>query len=461
MANNRQDQLDISISVTDPELMEEISRHPEGKQRDDYVLGALRIGVLTLKRAQGQIDADLINKETNRLVENLNSALSKFFDPADGKFTERVERLVRKDGELEQLLHQQIGPNNSELSRTLAAYIGEQSPLMQILSTDESEGFLRALSESIQKRLDDQRSKLLNEFSLDDDRSVLSRLVKHVKTSQSEITDEFSLDKEGSALNRMRKELLELFEILRKDNATFRSEIGEQLAAIAARKEEAQRSTRHGVEFEEAAVDFLQVASQRVGDIATPSGNTVGNIKNCKVGDCVIKIGPDEKAAGALIVAEVKEVSGYSLQKALDEIEVGKKNRGAGVGLFIFSKKTAPENFEPMRRYGNDVIVVWDSEDQSTDIYLSAALSVARAICAQHQARSETVTLDIHTIEAAVRDVEKQINGLDEIKQWSETIENNSNKILNRVRLMRNNLTTQVGVLDNSVSELRAVISEG
>lgn len=459
--NDHQNHLTVSIFVTDPELVEEISRYPEGGQRDDYILGALRIGVLTLKRAQGQIDADLVNKETNRLVENLNAALSKFFDPTDGKFNERVERLVRKDGELEQVLRQQIGADNSELSRTLAAYIGEQSPLMQILSTDESEGFLRALSESIQKRLDDQRSKLLNEFSLDDERSVLSRLVKHVKTSQSEITDEFSLDKEGSALNRMRKELLELFEILRKDNADFRSEVGEQLAAIAARKEEAQKSTRHGVEFEEAAVAFLQEEAQRIGDIATPTGNTVGNIKNCKVGDCVIKIGPDEKAAGALIVAEVKEVAGYSLQKALNEIEMGKKNRGAGVGLFIFSKRTVPVNLEPMRRYGNDVVVVWDPEDQTTDIYLSAALSVARAICAQNQAQNETVTLDIESIESAIRDVEKQINGLDEIKQWSETIENNSNKILNRVRIMRNNLTTQVSVLDNSVSELRAVISEG
>ena len=53
--------LKVSISVTDPELIEEISRHTEGKERDDYVSGALRIGVLTLKRAQGQIDADLIN----------------------------------------------------------------------------------------------------------------------------------------------------------------------------------------------------------------------------------------------------------------------------------------------------------------------------------------------------------------------------------------------------------------
>jgi len=453
--------LEVSITVADSELITEISRHPEGDNRDDFILGALRIGVLTLKRAQGQIDADLIHKETNRLVENLNGALAKFFDPTDGKFTERVERLVRKDGELEQLLHQQIGPNNSELSRTLAAYVGEQSPLMQVLSADESEGFLRALSESIQKRLDDQRTRLLNEFSLDDERSVLSRLVKHVKASQSEITDEFSLDKEGSALNRMRKELLELFEVLRKDNADFRSEVGEQLAAIAARKEEAQRSTRHGVEFEEAVVAFLQDASQRVGDIATATGNTTGNIKNCKVGDCVIKIGPDEQAAGALIVAEVKEVSGYTLQTALDEIEVGKKNRGAGVGLFIFSKKTAPPNLEPMRRYGNDVVVIWNSEDQASDVYLSAALSVTRAICAQSQARSKEVELDVDSIESAIRDVEKQINGLDEIKQWSETIENNSNKILNRVRIMRNNLVAQVGILDNSVADLRTAISEG
>jgi len=88
------------------------------------------------------------------------------------------------------------------------------------------------------------------------------------------------------------------------------------------------------------------------------------------------------------------------------------------------------------------------------------AYKEARALCTQTQARSKEVAVDFDTIELAIRDIEKQINGLDEIKTWSETIENNSNRILNRVRIMKNNLTTQVELLDHNVADLRTAISD-
>ena len=208
--------LSISISINNPELIEELMRFPEGESRDDFVLAALRIGILTLKRAQGHIDADLLSKETDRLLENMTKTLREFFDPKDGRFNERIDRLIQKDGEFERLMREQIGLNNSELSRTLAAYVGDQSEFMQVLSTDESQGFLKALTETIGNRLTEQRESLLNEFSLDKEESALSRLIQHVKKSQNEITSEFSLDKEDSALYRMKREILKVFEDQKK-----------------------------------------------------------------------------------------------------------------------------------------------------------------------------------------------------------------------------------------------------
>ena len=117
------------------------------------------------------------------------------------------------------------------------------------------------------------------------------------------------------------------------------------------------------MEFQDAVCEFLAREAQHAGDIAIPTAHTTGLIKNCKVGDCVVELGPDSAAPGAKIVVEAKEEAGYSLARAREEIETARKNRDADWGLFVFSKKTAPSGLEPFQRYGNDFVVIWDAED--------------------------------------------------------------------------------------------------
>lgn len=50
--------LPLELNVTDPELISELLAHPEGKPRDDYALCALRVGLLALKQARGQVDGE-------------------------------------------------------------------------------------------------------------------------------------------------------------------------------------------------------------------------------------------------------------------------------------------------------------------------------------------------------------------------------------------------------------------
>jgi len=95
-------------------------------------------------------------------------------------------------------------------------------------------------------------------------------------------------------------------------------------------------------------------------------------IKNCKVGDIVLTIGPERQAAGARIVVEAKQRADYDVKAALGEIEIGRKNRDAKVGVFVLSKRTAPKNLSSLTRYGDDIMVVWDVEDTTTDVYLRA-----------------------------------------------------------------------------------------
>jgi len=307
------------------------------------------------------------------------------------------------------------------------------------------------------KALQTKFDEVMKEFSLNEKDSALNRLVQKVTAAQQTITNEFSLDSDNSCLSRLKRELKELLADSEKKNRDFQEEVRVSLAKIITIRQEAERSPRHGLEFQDAVCEFLSRQSQHAGDVATPTGHKSGFIKNCKVGDCVIELGPDSAAPGARIVVEAKEVSGYTLAQACEEIEVARRNRDAEWGLFVFSKKTATVSLEPFQRYGNDFIVVWDAEDVSTDVFLKAALMAARALCIRSERQSAAQQYDFEAIEKAILEIEKRARNLDEVRKSAETIQSSSNKILERVRKDRESLEKQVEVLREKINDLRQI----
>jgi hypothetical protein len=241
-----------------------------------------------------------------------------------------------------------------------------------------------------------------------------------------------------------------------KKNQLFQEEVKVSLAKIVTQRQEADRSTRHGLRFEEAVCDFLICQSQHAGDVATPAGNVTGLIKNCKVGDCVIELGPDSAAPGAKIVVESKEESGYSLARARQEIETARKNRDADWGVFIFSKKTAPAGLEPFSRYGSDFIIIWDAEDVATDVFLKAGIIAARALCFRTERQSAAQQVDFQAIDKAILEIEKRAGNLDDVRKSAETIQSASTKILERVRIDREALEKQLEILRDRVGDLKS-----
>ena len=503
--------ISLTLHVSDPETCAELEEHAEGRPRHNFAVSALKIGVLALRHARGRIDTDRIREEGDRLVEKLGSALAdhqrgvieqltanlkEYFDPQSGRFNERVERLIKRDGELEQLLRDHVGGDGSELVRTLSGHIGEQSPLMQVLDPDAPGGLLAAIGAAVTKTVTEQREQLLqqfsldnkdgalsrlvaeltekhadasgilaehvktavSEFSLDREDSALSRLVKRVEQAQRQISSEFSLDDEASALARMKRKLFDLIDASRKANDEFHRQVLQKLADATARKEEARRSTRHGHEFEDAVYEEIDAACQAAGDLAEHTGTTTGLIKHCKKGDIVVELGRDHAAAGARIVIEAKEQSSFSIRDALVEIEQARKNRDAGVGLVIISARTAPSGAGPLCRHGNDVVIVWDSEDCSSDVNLFAGLSVAKAICTKDRARSEAEATDFLAIEGAIRNIEKRLEDLDQISTWAGTVQSNGEKIARKASSMKVELAKQISTLDQKVGGLGEIL---
>lgn len=525
----------LELNITDPEVLAELNCRREGRERDEYALSALRLGVLALRQARGQLDADTLRQEGTELLSQVRLALTahqndlkssmamtlkEYFDPQSGRFHERVDRLLKKDGELETLLAHKLTGEDSELRRTLTTYVGQESLLFKLLSPNEGEGILKALKTTMGVELEDQRKRVLNEFSLDnktsalsrfvteltdhngelkndlkskidtvvkefslnEEDSALSRLVRQVDRAQKAISSEFSLDNtdsalsrmtrtvestnetisrhltlddEASSLHRLKRELLEVLGVHQEQSRKFQLEVSEQLTKMQTRKEEAARSTRHGDEFESQCLEFLGEDARKHGDVLAATGRETGLMRGRKFGDAVVELNPECIAGGAKIVVEAKEEMGYDFKKALEEIENARKNRDAEIGVFVFSRRAAPPQLESFVRHGNDLIVVWDAEDVATDIWLRAAMSVARALCTRKALEKDKVAFDTEPIAKAILEIEKQVQLFDEVDKAVGSIRSGSDKIENRMRIARDTLTRQVFTLGQQLETIR------
>ena len=156
---------------------------------------------------------ELLMERSTQLMERLSTSLKQYFDPSDGQLPQRLDRLLKRDGELETLLTRHLGDEGSTLARTLARlYVGEASPSLKVIIPDQADGVIAALTKTIQQRLGAAARHVLKQFSLDDGQFCsLSHLLKQIvdvngkfRTDLSEdipsrLCGEFSLDNEEGA----------------------------------------------------------------------------------------------------------------------------------------------------------------------------------------------------------------------------------------------------------------------
>lgn len=499
------DTLDLALRVRDPEVIAELAAIADPRERAEHALAALRIGLLAMRSARGQVDANAVRGEVERMLvelrkgldqhrdhlqHELGGALRSYFDPKDGRFEERVRKLVEEDGELARVIRSHVEGSDSALAQTLARHVGADSALLRTLDPTNSEGLVAGVQRLVDEALGAQRrailgefsldnregalarlvaelssshgklgetlagqiEKVVREFSLDDEGSALSRLVARVERAQKQIADEFTLDSETSALARMRSEWLAIAEKQGQELSNLAAEI----AKLNVRRAAEARSTTHGNDFEAAMLRWLERRAHEAGDLFEDVSNTPGAFQRSKVGDAVVELGPEHKAAGARIVFEAKEDASYRLVKARGEIDTARKNRSAEVGVFVLSARSAPEGFERFRVIGHDVFVVWDAQDLASDVVLESALAVARALCTRARKGPES-DVDLEAFERAIRSVEKQIEGIDEIRTSTGTIESSTAKIKKRVEILESNLRKAIATLD----ECREAVQRG
>jgi hypothetical protein len=238
-----------------------------------------------------------------------------------------------------------------------------------------------------------------DEYALGALRLGVLALAHTVAATNEAISTHITLDEKDAALSRLRREPMDALGEHGKENRKFQEEVRGTLERMQARQEEAAESARPGGDFETVVFEVVQSETQRLKDIATAVGNSTGLIKNCKKGDAIVELGPESAASGAKIVVEAKEDASYDLAEALTEMAIARQNRAADSGLFVFSKKVAPTGLEPLARYGDDVVVVWDADDPTTDSWLRIGLSMAGALCIRKALERSKMDVDFTAID--------------------------------------------------------------
>ena len=499
----------LNLELDDPIIVEALRAYPDGLARARFAEQALRIGVLAIRSAGGQIDTDTVRNEGTRLInelsqlvqtyqattsEGLAGILKEYFNPENGRFTENVDRLVRQDGDLQQVLQNHLDTAQTTIQQTISQLVGHESPLMQMLRPGEANVFFENLSKVANTAVETQNQAILQqfsldvpdsalnrlltelrtnhtnvgsnlqnhitgvmqEFSLDHEESALNRMLRQIQEASTQIRGEFTLDNEASALARIRRELKDLIEAQNESTQQFQTRISNELSALFARKQEAQRGVQHGNDFEAAVVSTLQEMLNGNDDEVEAVGSTTGEVAYCKVGDAVITLGPDCVAAGARIVVEAKEDESYTLAKSLEEMTKARQNRKADYGIFVVSSKMSLAKSIPLlRRYDNDVLVVWNAEDRNTDVALMAAITVAKGLIVRAAREREGFAADLNAMDSAIAGIVRQIEQFDEVNTSANTIKTSAEKIMNRTRLMRERMEKELDTLTNEIEGLR------
>ena len=386
MMTNSNNNMELHLRISDPELREELEKHEEREKRKLFAIQAMRIGVMANHHAQGQIDAEKIRREGDRIIENTKSVLTKYFNPNDGQFHQRIRQLIEENEELEQIICKQIDGDNSPLGKTMT----------------------------------ERNQTILDNFR-----------------------EQFNLHKGDSALSLLGNEL-----------QAKCNEFIEKLDQRIGSKKAAQNAPKGGIDFEkEGILKFIHKWSQKANHTVTHTGNKLG-LERTRKGDVVIELEPEHAAARCKIVVEAKSEQGSTLHAAWKELEVARKNRGAEVGLFVLDKNKAPDGLDCLTRYGNDVMIVWDAEDESSDVIFEAGLSLAVALCVKAKTPSKE-GVDPEAMDNAISNIENEIKRLEEITQSANSIKKTSDNILKKAEEMRSDLEKQIRILKENIDGIR------
>ncbi|MDX2054760.1 MAG: hypothetical protein SFV15_20325 [Polyangiaceae bacterium] len=486
--------LDASIRDSRSDVVSTLLPLDEG-QRRSFVADAWTVGVRAIMNAHRNAEearladvgktilSDLDRELQTHVVRHhdlLVEMLKRYFDPNDGQVAQRIDGFVKDGGQLTHAMEKYLAPEHGALARTLAGQLGENSPLLKRLSPTDHEGivhvletrirealaqnqlslakaldplnedghvtrFLRALRIDIEKADNDRTKQLAavtKALDANDEASLLSRLMRETQSARLAFLHAMNPDEPGSPLAVLKASLSSLLEaqaksqtealVVEERQQKLDHYIRESVARLEERRRGDARCARGGNTFQDNGLNFIQRAVHGAPIIVDNLGGIVGARPGSKVGDQLLRFNEESLFAGAALVVEMKHDSSYTVSRALAELEVARSNRSAQVGLFVMAKSHAPAGFPAMARYGQDVLVTWDDEDDSTDPYLHAGVILGLALASRQ--RRPLDEGDIKALADVEHRIQQELKRHETMKKLAERIRKDAEELGEELR---------------------------
>src|ERR1039458_6632639 len=230
--------MEYCIAMQDQEVIAEVTRIP-AKERTQYLVEALRIGVLALRTARGEVDARAIKERLDAALTQVRSMLQEFAGvQLVGLLSSLKAELasshitMQGSAELAQskvqgMLDKYSQTVNQELTRAT----GKGTPLYEALDPKVSTGLNAAVRQELNATVERIKTEVRTQFSRDSAGSAMKRLETLLAESTAKITAQFTLDSPTSALYRLSAQISGQVLQITAQMDKFQVEVRERLAA--------------------------------------------------------------------------------------------------------------------------------------------------------------------------------------------------------------------------------------
>jgi hypothetical protein len=332
--------------------------------------------------------------------------------------------------------------------------------------------FLRSLRDEL-KGADEDRAKqlatVLGALNANDENSLINRLVRETNRARQAVLHAVNPDAPDSPMAIMRLTLTTLLKehtqlqsnalrLQAERQEKFEKEVCEALARMDATRTAERRGPRGGLDFEDAVADFVSASVEGAPCVVEVTADTAGVRTRCKKGDLVVRFTDESVFAGSGVVFEAKRDASFTARRALGELDVARANREACAGVFVMARSHAPDGFPRFARFGQNVLIVWDETDPTSDAYLHAAVLLGLALATRRKRIGDPGNL------AALQDIEghieDEIRRLDRMDKHNESIRKNSDGIGDEMRRARKQLELLVRKAKSTLVALNFEVQE-
>jgi hypothetical protein len=390
------------LALADASLAAFVGERP-ADDRPALVEKALKIGLTALMDAGVTVNVDAVRAEFAGLLRQTEAANEKAATTLD------------------HLLRQNFADGDGRLPRTLESFLGDRGKLRaltdELFDETKRDSAIGRIRELLGRYFDGDASKLA--FLLDPTRS-------------------------GSPLHQFRGEVVDGF-----------TKLGERItaleAAAAARTQERAKGTAKGTDYEDLLEGMLGELARGAGDFVERTAAETGSMLKSKKGDFVLTVDPALTRGHELrLVIEAKDKR-MSLPEIRRELVEAKENRGAAVGVIIFTPVHAPAGVDPFTVIGGDVYCVVDPAAPEPAM-LAAAVRLARLL-ALACLDDRDVEVDAAAVGRALAGVKEQLEAIKTLKSQLTSISNATKGVWTGLDTLRAGILAKVAEAE---AELRA-----